>query len=91
MMQIGLVEIAPGHWISPDGMKEISDFDGGVLMITRISAEQPEFDVVTTHMGAERTAEFLNDCLKQHIEEIRRLAIDIENRGKSALRERAKS
>jgi len=91
MMQIGMVELESGHWLSPDGLKELVDFDGGAMMTTRLWLDRPEFDVTTIHHGTVRDAAFINTCLKEHIDEIKRRTEEIHSKGLDALKDRIKS
>ncbi len=83
---IGLKEVEVGRWVSPDGLKEMADFDGGVVMITRLWLDKPEFDVRTVHMGQIRDAAFLNSCLIEHIDAIKAKTENILKNGKAALK-----
>jgi hypothetical protein len=80
---IGLIEIESGRWASPDMMREITDFGHGIIVITRISLERPEFDVQTVHSTTEkdRDLEFLNYALDIHLNEISRRTKEIKENG----------
>lgn len=83
---IGLKEVETGRWVSQDGLKELADFDGGVVMITRLWLDKPEFDVRTVHIGQIRDAAFLNSCLREHIDAITTKTESILKNGKSAIK-----
>lgn len=83
----GLDEVPeePGRWTTENGLREIADFDGGITIITRVLPEHPEFDIQTVHLSGIRDLSFLNDCLRDHLEEMKRRTEDIKARGKEAV------
>lgn len=86
MARIGLVEAGVGSWISPDGLRELADFEGGIVMITRLWHDKPEFDIRTLHFSNHRDANFFNECLSEHITAISVKTNDIKQRGVAALK-----
>jgi repressor of nif and glnA expression len=90
MTQIGLIEVERGRWQTVDGLKELVDFDGGMVMTTRLWADRPEFDVRTIHKGDGRGVTFLNSSLQAHIEEIRRRTEELKAKGLSSIMSRVR-
>lgn len=74
-----------GRWTTEEGLREIADFDGGIMIITRVLPDHPEFDIQTMHLSALRDLAFLNECLRGHLEEMKRRTEDIKARGKDAV------
>lgn len=74
----GLEEISPGHWRSTGGNKEIMDFDGGIIVISRVNSELPQFDVKTVVEGSPRDAALFNKAVKQHLETMRAKVRELE-------------
>jgi hypothetical protein len=78
-------------WSDVQGMRSVTDFEGGISMTTRVVADDPRFDVSTITEGDPRDWRLLIQAFKEHSAEIRRRTAELQEKGSAALVGRGRS
>lgn len=79
------VEGEAGRWIADNGMRDVIDFEGGIMMTSRILPDDNRYDVTTIMRGHPRDWKLLVAAYKEHSVEIKRRTEELKERGAKAV------